>query len=212
LNGTLSSVDSVARAEGWDHETHTPARELSIEALRASAHEIKGALSFRGLLLIEASMIRAGLVVGFGEHPYPFQPMPEEQQQAVLAQAELELRLEEARRRLAREAPSRLSCLWLADDDPRGRGFVERIMGRESFLFPVEIVREHRLSRHDAHLLDGPIGSISGAAIEGYWSGQATESEPLWETLLDGVIRCTDDQALARLRAYNAAHIPFKDE
>lgn len=209
LAGTLISADAAAAAEDWSTDQHMPVRNVPIEVLR-QAHSIVGALESRGIALIQASMLRAGVNVGWGVPPYPFAPMTSEQQEAVLGQAEFELRLEGTRREKSPGAPSRLSCIWIADDDVEGRNYVHELVGIDAFLLPVQITFALRLARLDIRWLSGDVSGLADEQLLGYWSGAPSSDQPLWETPVDGAIRCTDDHELQRLRIHVRENIPFR--
>jgi hypothetical protein len=193
LRGTLGSVDLLNEVEFGGPSL----REMSIEDLRAGAFRgLPIALSRRMTSLALAASIRAGGQVGVGAPPYPTHVAPNEAAERIVAAADRELVLEQGRRKLAPEAPSRLGCLWLAEDTPAGRTMVSRIKGQDAFVMRVEVSVCARLRRLDARWLSD---ELDENAVAGYWSGRARGGQPLWEYLLDGVIRCADPEELERL-------------
>jgi hypothetical protein len=107
--------------------------------------------------------------------------------------------MEEARRDLAPSAPTRIGCLYLAEDSPIGRNMVSRLKGHHAFLMRVRVKHYLRITRADSKWLDGELGD---EAIANYWKGEPQGSAPIWEYLLDGMIECTDEEELNRLRPW----------
>lgn len=196
LQGTLCSPD-LPNGKEFDGPS---VRDIPLDGLRTGAfHGLPIAVSRRMQSLWGAAIIRAGGWIGEGAPPYPTRWASKEKAAALVAEADQELLLEEARRKHAPDAPSRLGCLWLAEDTPAGRTMVSRIKGHDAFVMKVEIVAAERLMRVDAHWLGGDLDETGAAA---YWSGRVREEQPLWEYLLDGQIRCTDPDEFARLRGW----------
>lgn len=190
LEGAMSGIDFMNEVVFG----RPGAREVSIDDLRAGLFD--GALSPRMMLLREAAVVRKGDVIGWGAPPYPFVEVSAREQERVVRQADLELRFEEARRELSPGAPSRVGCLFLAEATSTGRTMVSRILRHEAFLMEVKIVACLRLSRVDSRWLEGQPGEKE---IAGYWSGQPRDETPIWEFLLDGAIKCTNEDEFARL-------------
>src|SRR4051794_34418487 len=85
------------------------------------------------------AIVRAGGRIGCGVPPYLTRWAPYEVQDRVLRNANRELALEAERRRQAPDAPSRLCCLWLAEDTRKGRNWVQAMMGVRSFVMQVKV-------------------------------------------------------------------------
>jgi hypothetical protein len=194
LGGTLVSIDFAGEVE-----LGTPGlRALSLEDLRrGSFGEVF--LAPRMLCLWQAAVIRSGGWVGEGAPPYPTQKASVEESKRVVRQADFELRMEEARRHMAPNAPTPIGCLYLAEDSATGRTMVSELKGHDAFLMQVQITNCLRLTRLDSQWLNGPIREDE---IAGYWSSEPRDDHPQWEYLLDGVIACTDEEELERLRQW----------
>ena len=120
---------------------------------------------------------------------------------------ELERSFEAVRRELAPDAASRLASIYLVENSPAGWNAIQRMKGSESFILEVEPVSYRRLSRHDMHWLD-EYERLGADAAREYWAGEAASDEPRWEWLCEGVVRCADDEAVARLRQHVARTAP----
>jgi hypothetical protein len=194
LKGTLVSVD-VAN----ELEFGLPgARGLATDDLREG--NLGGAfLSLRMLRLRQAAIIRSGGWVGEGAPPYPTLRASTQVSERVVRLADLELCLEKGRRDLAAGAPSRIGCLFLAENSAAGRTTTSELKGHDAFIMQVRIKYRVRIARTDARWLDDDIGDEK---IAGYWSGSPRGQAPQWEYLLDGAIECADEGELGRLRSW----------
>lgn len=193
LRGTLVSLDLANEVEFGKQGV----RGLPIDDLRRGAFSDL-ALSPRMQCLWQAAIIRSGGWVGQGVPPYRTLKASPAEHERVVRQADFELRLEEARRNLAPESPSRIGCLYLAEATPAGRTLVSQLKGHHTFVMEVEIAYGPRLARVDSRWLEEP----GDEEIAGYWSGEPRYDEPVWEYLLDGVIKSTNEEELARLQEW----------
>jgi hypothetical protein len=117
--------------------------------------------------------------------------------------ADRELALEAGRRSHEPLAPSRLCCLWLAENTTQGRTWVQQIVGPQSFVMQVQMTHAMMLCRCDARWLDRVQAKPSDEeAVTGYWSGQPCGAERLWEYLLEGQIKAAEAAELQRLREF----------
>ncbi len=115
-----------------------------------------------------------------------------------------ELEFERARRELRPDAPSRLSCLYVAADDAEGRAYAQMMATAHGFVMHVEVPWAVRVARLDSHWLGADLVVPTLEHLAGYWSGEPMPGrEPRWEWLVDGVIHCTKPEQLKLLRAYN---------
>jgi len=192
--GTLVSLDFANEVE-----FRKPGlRDVAMEDLQRGSVSA-GALAPRVLLLWQAALIRNGGWIGEGVPPYRTRKTSAEESERVVRQADVELRMEEARRDLAPSAPSRIGCLYLAEDSAPGRTMVSRLKGHDAFLMRVRVKHCLRIARADSQWLDGQPGDEE---IAGYWRGKPRTGDPVWEYLLDGEIECSDEEELNRLRPW----------
>jgi hypothetical protein len=194
LEGTLTSFD-FANEVGFKKPG---LRCLAIEDLRrGSFGEV--ALAPRMQCLWQPAIIRSGGWIGEGVPPYPTRKASARECKRVVRQADFELRMEEVRRDIAPDAPSRIGCIYLAEDSVAGRTMVSRLKGHDAFLMQVRVRHGLRLARADSQWLDG---QVQEREIAGYWRGEPRNDTPAWEYLLDGVIECTDEKELERLKQW----------
>ncbi|HET9592297.1 MAG TPA: hypothetical protein VFP17_05205, partial [Solirubrobacterales bacterium] len=151
-------------------------RCLAMEDLRNGSF---GEVDFtpRMLCLWQAAMIRSGGWIGEGVPPYPTRKASKQESERVVRQAGVELRMEEARRHLAPNAPSRIGCLYLAEDSAAGRNMVSRLKGQDAFLMRVRVKYCLRVARADSQWLDENAGDEE---IAGYWRGDPRNDDPIW--------------------------------
>jgi hypothetical protein len=158
------------------------------------------------------SIVRSGGHVGRGTPPYETKWATPEVGAQILRSADRELALEAGRRARAPSSPSRLCCLWLAEDSVESRRWVQQMVGPQSFVMKVAIVAEVAWCRCDARWLDKVHCDPSDEdAVAGYWSGSAYGSAPLWEHLVEGVIQAADPADLQRLREFITVNGPPAD-
>jgi hypothetical protein len=191
LSGSLASLDFLNAVEF----SRVSIRELPIEDLRRADFSER-AFSSRMIAIRQAAAVREGGLIGEGVEPHRTHLFDHIETERVVRLADLELRLEEMRREFAPEAPSRIACLYLAEDSVTGRNMVWRLKGRDAFLMRVRVANAERVFRADPRWLDEP---WEQARIERYWAGDSEGDSPLWEYLLDGQIEATDPSELERL-------------
>lgn len=107
---------------------------------------------------------------------------------------ETELVMEEVRRYVAPDAPSRLGCIWVAEDGPRSRAMLQEMFAASRHIVSVAIEQQINLFKADASFYDRFFETGDRTAAELYWQGEALSSK--WELLLDGAIRVTKDDEL----------------
>jgi hypothetical protein len=208
LGGTRASIGLLNAVE-----SHPTPYDVDLSVLAGSPDEWPPMfLSGFMVTLRLGAIVRAGGRIGRGMAPYTTKWATPESQERVKQATERELALEAGRRKHARSAPSRLCCIWLAEDTIRGRAWVQKIVGPQSFMMNVRITRALTLCRCDARWLDRVHAEPSGEeAVAGYWSGQPYDAAPLWEHLLEGQIEATDTDQLQRLREFISTQGPPAD-
>lgn len=210
LAGTRSSIGLVALSMGCPHPT-----TLSIDMLRGDPRVWPDMPLSAFLVAIRmGGLIRAEVPTGMGVPPYPTHWHSRDQMAQTLGTANREIVLEEARRSYAPDAPSRLCCLWLAENTLPARNWVQGMTGTMSFLVEVKVTLLASMCRVDAQWLSLLVADdhTDEEALQGYWSGHPRpDREPLWEFLLEGQITATDAGELARLQAFIKDYGPPKD-
>lgn len=203
LSGQLWSPDAAARADRGLRAAHQPIESISLADLRAG-HPGTGVISPRaGHEIIRAGIIRRGQKIanGLGE----VELMSTETRQGAIRCSDVELTFEEARRRTAPEAVSRLSCLYLAEATAQGASILRSMLGPDRYLLDVRIGQKINLTRADATWFDAYFEEPDSEYATNYWLGfEKDQGAGQWEYLLDGMIEATDAAQIEHVRLHGA--------
>lgn len=117
-------------------------------------------------------------------------------EELVVKKADLEIEFERRRREINFGASSRLSCIYLVDNDIDGRTVLQN-MFVGSFTRPkiveVDILNNLELTKCDHHWLQKYFDEPKDEYIVNYWTGiPLNEKYPSWEYLLEGTIQMTN--------------------
>ena len=106
----------------------------------------------------------------------------------IIKWADIELAFEENRRKNINLPPSRLSALYLAEDNQFGIANIKRMFGGIS-IFRVEILNNIQIHRADVSWYEEYGKDYDEQYISNYWNGISyDEKNPRWEYLLEGTI------------------------
>lgn len=125
------------------------------------------------------------------------------QKRRIFETRNLELAFEEGRRRFAPDSPSRLTCIWLAEDSPEGKGVI-RWMMPNVYIAQARIDVATGYAEVDSSWFDAYLNSPKPEFIERYWAGEAHPKEPRKEILVDGVVQLTDPAQLQHIKESGA--------
>ena len=208
LAGTRGSIGLINTTE-----SHTTPYDVDLSVLGGSPRDWPPMfLSGFMVTLRLGGIIRTGGRLGWGVPPYPTRWATDEAQERILRNANRELALEAGRRQHAPFAPSRLCCLWLAEDTVTARNWVHGMVGPQAFVMQVRVTIELASFRCDARWLDRVhVDPDDAEAVAGYWSASAQGDDPLWEHLLEGQIAAADQDELERLREFIRTQGPPAD-
>lgn len=198
LAGTLFSTEMLT----WESPEAFPSiRDVPIDALAAWEGVPPMAMLPRAQNLMAAKNVRIAREYG---RPLAEIGLTEAQAERVLRLADFEMELERQRRIVQPDAPSRFSCVFVAEDTAAGRAYAQMMATADGFVMIVRVPLAIRWARADAHWLGTTLDPLTEDASRGYWSGQPCPgNEPLWEWLVDGIIECADPEQLELLHAYN---------
>ncbi len=198
LSGKLHSPDFVAAIDPGVHECHRSIRDTDI-ALIEKGHTPPGAYTPRGIWFIQAAaQIRTGTYKEWSAASTSH--FSDSEVDRIAKMGAVELALERRRREVAPESVSRLSCLYLADDDEFGRKHLQRMLGTNIHILRVRIPLAIRLTRCDTAWFDAYWKDADLLYIDNYWNGTALNSgQPTWEYLLDGMIEANDPEGMEYL-------------
>ncbi|WP_256804179.1 hypothetical protein [Pseudomonas putida] len=178
----LASVDQGLRA------MHVRVEDLSLEDIREG--QFRSALTPRAHMFMLGFMLSRRMTITDG---YGSQRGWGDKDRFIRIY-EVELQMEEVRRRVAPAAPSRLGCIWVAEEGAASREMLGMMFGTARHIVSVGIVHSINSLRADASLYDRFAETGDLGAAELYWQGH--ELDGRWEILLDGVIHVTKDDEL----------------
>lgn len=211
LSGKLFSPDVIA--EGTPGlQGHRSLRDTSMEDLASVTRLPPGVYSPRAVHQIAlANVIRNGGHAGVGELlTAMFSPEKEHQ---ILQTGNSELEFERIRRRVAPEATSRLSCLWVAPHTEEGKTDILKMCKSDStYIFPIKITYAKRITKADPTWFEKYGEEPKLEYIEKYWGGVLYDkSKPRWEYLIEGTLEINDIKDYLHIRD-NGAHLELLDD
>ena len=158
----------------------------------------KGAINPRCKILYLASFIRKGKNIRVGG-----KPLSSWQKKHYLRLSEIELSFEAVRRDIAPEAPSRLTCLYLADNSEDGRNNIDTMLSffTRPLTFEVNILQPY-IGFHyaDNRWLEAYIENPQPEFIQNYWLKKGYDDKPVWEFLLEGSVTIKKEDDLAFIK------------
>lgn len=152
--------------------------------------------------LIKAPILRNGQHIRMGVPPNTYY-LSAEDEAKLLKMSEVELVFEDIRRTVAPQAPSRLNCLWLAENNEHGRKHINEMLGNV-YILSVEIAHEVNKCRVDTQWFDGYWKEPNLDYVEKYWKSEQANAEPKWEYLLEGTINIIDPRQIEYVKLYGA--------
>ena len=195
--GRLLTVDFLGVVDPNLARTHRTIGSIPIPEL-ASTGPYENAVSPRSAgYLIPAAILDSGqkIVNGFGE---PRQLTPG-QEQRLIETRNIELKFEEGRRLIAPTAPSRLSCIWLAENSDAGRAVILSMLPN-AYITAVRVEHCAAAAIADANWFDDYLNFPKPDFIENYWKGKIHPKISMPEILVDGQVTFTDPQQLAYIK------------
>ena len=117
----------------------------------------------------------------------------------------IEIAFEVKRRILAPNAPSRLSCMWLAEDSASGRDHIQSMFMTLPNLYIVTVCVSYRISilRADTGWFDRYVKAVDESFLANYWTGLKCPGGE-WEFLLDGAVKLTNPTEVEHIRQHGA--------
>lgn len=207
LSGKLHSPDFVAAVDPGVHDCHKSIRDTEIQLIE-QGHTPQGAYTPRGIWFIQASQqIRLGEYARWKESGSAH--FSEFEADEIVKMARVEIAFERRRREIAPDAVSRLSCLYLADDDEFGRRHLQRMLGPHIHILKVKIPLAIRVSKCDTKWFDEYWNDENNEYIDKYWNGECAYTQhPTWEYLLDGMLEANDPEGMEYLRKHGVNIAP----
>jgi hypothetical protein len=181
----------VAAVDPGVYACHRSIRDTDIELIEKGRMP-PGAYTPRGVWFIQAAdQVRSG---AFNEWAIKSTAhFSDCEVRRIARMGKVELDFERRRREIAPEAASRLSNLYIADDNEYGREHLKRMLGMDIHILRVTIPLSIRVSRCDTAWFDAYWKKDDENYIDCYWSGVSKDpGNPTWEYLLDGMIEVND--------------------
>lgn len=159
-------------------------RNIAIQSLiDCDLSNIDGLTSPRMMTIYQASIFRKNSV-----------PLTEDEQKEI-NKADLEIEFEKRRREINYDAPSRLSCIYLVEDNLDGRNVLQNMfVGRflDPLIVEVKILNNMGILKCDHRWLQKYYDEPKDEYIINYWTEvSSNEMYPSWEYLLEGMIELT---------------------
>lgn len=181
-SGSIFSL-SVAQSEAYGN-VH-PVYTSSLTDIQ-SGKGVSGFSAPRLAMTQQAFLLNTGVTLYKGNNP-----LPQSEIDYIHFIADFELKAEQVRRTLRPYAPSRLVCIFAADNSPIGQQMLNKMFnggGRDYIVNCEAIVNNH--VRLDSKWLDEYFKTNDIMALEQYWLGSAVpNSTPHYEFLIEGIIK-----------------------
>ncbi len=183
LSGKLHSPDFVAAVDPGVFECHRSIRDTEIKLIE-KGYMPHGAYTPRGIWFIQAAH-----QIQIGEYnrwsATSASHFSVEEADNITKMGRVELEFEKRRREVAPHAASRLSCLYVADDNKEGHSHLQRMLGYGIHIIKVTIPFAIRVTKCDTHWFDAYWKEPRQEYIDKYWSGECKcEERPTWEYLV----------------------------
>ena len=201
LSGRLFSPDFLAAVDPGVAECHRSIRDSPMELLEQGKTP-QGAYTPRGLWFITAAAkIRRGEHKEWGARsPSHFSDAEIDR---IGKMGSVELEFERQRRRVAPDAVSRLSCLYVAEDTETGCAHIRRMLGEGIHILRVTIPFALRVTKCDTNWFDAYWNNPDRTFVERYWAGEPYDrARATWEFLVDGIIEADDPEGMQYLREH----------
>lgn len=189
------------------NEEH-PLYNIEPDNLLSEIGEMQTFLTPRLTYVYISHLHNKGLKVGVGLTNTIY--YPEIEIERIINIANLEIEFEKIRKKINPNLPSRLMCIYLAEDDLDGRIMLNNMFHkRRNFLIvPVKIEFVLRFHKADSKWVEVYEKTKEKKAIENYWNGKTYDKNPQYEYLLDGgieLLNLTDKEKI--FNDYKLRHI-----
>lgn len=161
--------------------------DIPLDELMVNPRCFNGTMTPRSMWYVwAASIIRSGGHVGIGQIDTKW--LPKKEMERIKRIGDIELEIERARREISPESASRLGCLWVADNTPKGATNVRDMLGPTIYLAKVTIPAACKVSKVDRKWFDLYCVNTNNDYLRSYWEGRPYDSNNTWEYLVDGII------------------------
>jgi hypothetical protein len=118
--------------------------------------------------------------------------------------AETEIAFEKVRRLVNSSLPTRLTCIYLAEDNLEGRTMLQNMFpSKKNFrIVPIKIRFCDKIHKADSKWISNYELTGDFLSIENYWKGLQFDDQPQFEYLLDGQIELADSEDSEYIKQY----------
>lgn len=192
-NGRLVSTEYLGLNDAGARETYRPIGSVPISELATGWVEGNAVSPRFGRFLYPGGVLNLGgeMMDGHGE-PWPSTPGA---RQRVIDTAQAEIAFELGRREHAPRAPSRLTCIWLAEGSEKGRGVIQSML-RDTVICKLRIVYCYQLAVADAAWFDDYMNHADAKYVQNYWLGVEHPRHSLPEFLVEGIVQLTEQDEI----------------
>ena len=195
-SGMLQTPNYVAYWEPNLASSHNSVRYREIKDLKYRGQSSGGLTPMAMNFLNVASGIRQGLHMQKGSIKYT-----DDQEKEMIKRSRVEINFEIERRKYAKNAVSRLECLYIADNEATIREMFNH--HPDLLIFKVKIAEALNYTKVDSKWYEEYLKTGERKYIKKYWTGsKCNENISSWEYLVDGLIIIDDHKHLAYLNTY----------
>ena len=186
------TISSLLTMQLFNNDSKPNPMNVDIERLKdCTAEEVNGMSSPRMYYIFQRTILNQ------------LQRQLTPQETSIVKKGDLEIEFERARREYNYGAPSRLSCLYLVEDNQDGRtllGNMFRGFFRSPMILEVKLLNKMEIVKCDTGWIDAYIENPQEEYIKNYWTEIPFNGNTgNWEYLLEGTIRVTNKDQQAKI-------------
>lgn len=182
-------------------EKHVSVNDVPIDLLKARGLPTGVSTPRATWCVWAAAIIRKGGHVGIGQIDTKW--ISRSRMDEIVRIGDIEIEFERIRRDINPASASRLSCLWVADDNEVGTAHIRSMLGPNIFIIKVKIPGALNVTKVNTFWFDAYYRENKKEYIENYWkSTQAKEEPQTWEYLVDGIIEVYDEKDIECIRQH----------
>ncbi len=212
ITGTLFSANYLLATHA-SFKGEKIIEDISLEELSNPSQCLPTVPTNRMLWFYIAQNINYGKSLKYGN--FDSKTLNKEETKQLIKKGEVEYIFEQVRREVSPTLASRLGCLFLTDNSKEGRKHINKMFNGDIYIIKVEIVNARKVTRVDTVWFDKyqeeycRFDSAPLDYIEKYWQGTPYTKGKTWEYLVDGVIRCNDQQDLEYIKNFGKRNFPW---
>lgn len=196
-NGKLLSTEFGGLVDPGLAETYRPIGSVPIDELATGWVEGNVASPRLGRFLYPAGVLKFdGEVVDEQGVPWPNTAAA---RRRIIETANAEIVFEATRRELAPEAPSRLTCIWLAEGSDAGRAVIQSML-RDTFICKLHVPFCLQYTVADAGWFDDYLNHADSRYTENYWLRVKHPRHSLPEILVEGIVQLTEQSEIDHIK------------